>query len=70
MAKAKAKAKMQRRFVTGSEYVVEGVTEKERKLKFVGRMTLGEGEQKKEYLIFQPRRKASKQVPNRSITKL
>ena len=59
-----AKAKMQRRFVTGKTYYIEGVSEKERKLKLVGRMKLG----KKEYLIFQPLRKASKfhdaQKPN------
>ena len=59
-----AKTTMQRRFVTGKTYYVEGVSEKERKLKFVSRMKLGT----KEYLIFQPLRKASKfrsaQKPN------
>ena len=59
-------AKMQRRFVTGKTYYVEGVSEKERKLKFVGRIKLG----KQEHLIFQPLRKASKQIPGRSETKL
>jgi hypothetical protein len=51
-------AKMQRRFVTDAVYYVEGVSEKERKLKFVGRMKLGKG--KREHLIFKPLRKASK----------
>ena len=55
---------MQRRFVTGKTYYIEGVSEKERKLKLVGRMKLGA----KEYPIFQPLRKASKfhdaQKPN------
>ena len=51
-------AKMQRRFVTDKIYYVEGVSEKERKLKFVGRMKLGKS--KREYLIFKTLRKASK----------
>jgi len=51
-------AKMQRRFVQGKTYSVEGVSEKERKLKFFGRMKLGKS--KREYLIFRTLRKASK----------
>jgi hypothetical protein len=51
-------AKMQRRFVQGKTYFVEGVSEKERKLKFFGSMKLGKNKQ--EYLIFRPLRKVSK----------
>jgi hypothetical protein len=49
-------AKMQRRFVLGCEYHVEGVSEYGRRLRFVGRLKLG----RKEHLVFAPVRKASK----------
>ena len=49
-------AKLQGRFRTGSEYSVEGVTERVRQLKFVGRATI-EG---KEILMFRAVRKAKK----------
>ena len=51
-------ARMQRRFVTDKIYYIEGVSERERKLKFVGRMKLGKS--KREHLIFKTLRKASK----------
>ena len=51
-------AKMQRRFVQGKTYFVDGVSDKERKLKFFGRMKLGK--RKQEYLIFRALREASK----------
>ena len=53
-----AKIKLQRRFVQGKTYFVDGVSDKERKLKFFGRMKLGK--RKQEYLIFRTLRKASK----------
>jgi len=51
---------MQRRFVTGRVYLVEGVSERQRRLKFVGRMKLKDGRRRYEHLIFRPVRKASK----------
>jgi hypothetical protein len=51
-------AKMQRRYVLGSVYHVEGVSEYERKLKFVGRLKIGKS--KHEHLVFRPLRKSSK----------
>ena len=52
-------AKIQRRFVTDKVYYIEGVSEKERKFKFVSRLKIGT----REYLVFQPLRKASKFSP-------
>jgi hypothetical protein len=49
-------AKMQRRYREGSTYTVIGVSDLERKLKFIGRVRMGKGE----LLIFRPVRAASK----------
>ena len=52
-------AKIQRRFVKGSEYRVEGVAKNIRRLEFLGQTKL----RKLEVLMFRPLRKASKQIP-------
>ncbi|MCC7032742.1 MAG: hypothetical protein IT179_07915 [Acidobacteria bacterium] len=51
-----AKKRTQRRWVKGSQYRVIGRSGKERSLKLVGRIRMG----RKELLVFQPLRKASK----------
>ena len=51
-------AKMQRRYVIGSTYYVEGVSEFVRTLKFVGRLKMGK--KKHEHFVFKPIRRASK----------
>jgi hypothetical protein len=48
--------RMQRRYVRGNVYQVKGGSERERRMKFRGRLKMG----RKEYLVFQVVRKASK----------
>ena len=49
-------AKMQRIFLTGKDYWIEGKSEQGRWLRLFGRMKIG----RTEYLIFKPVKKASK----------
>lgn len=48
--------KIQRRFKVGSEYKVTGAAKYERRIEFVARIVID----KREYLLFCPRRAASK----------
>jgi len=48
--------RIQRRYVRGNVYQVKGGSERERRMKFRGRLKMG----RKEYLVFQVVRKASK----------
>ncbi len=52
-------AKLQRRFITGAEYYIEGMAEGSRRLRFLGRGKISG----KEVLIFRPLRKAAKVKP-------
>ena len=52
-----AKAKLQRRFVRGAEYVVEGRALRKRRLQFVGQFKGMDG---REALVFVPRRQVKK----------
>ncbi len=52
-------AKIQRRFKVGAAYTVQGAAKLKRALKFVGQVKVNG----KETLLFQAKRKASKQKP-------
>jgi hypothetical protein len=51
-------AKRQLRYVIGKTYRVEGVSERSRDMKFVGRLKMGA--RRREHLVFRPLRKSSK----------